>query len=66
MALHLTSVNYSLVYQVVFSMAKMIHLVMRSWFLAVNVVMTNSCANTTNSNTKGQNQFQTGLILLQR
>ena len=52
MALRITNFNYSLVSQVLFSMAKMIHLVMNSWFLAVNVVMTNSCANATNSNAK--------------
>ena len=51
-ASRITSFNYSLVFQVVFSMAKMIHLMMSGWFLAVNVVMTNSCANATNSNAK--------------
>ena len=52
MALRITSFNYSLVSQVVLSMAKKIHLVMSGWFLTVNVVMTNSCANATNSNAK--------------
>ena len=52
MALCITSFNYSLVSQVVFSMAKMIHFVMSDWFLVVNVVMTNSNANAMNSNAK--------------
>ena len=52
MASRITSFNYSLVSQVVLSMAKKkIHL-MRGWFLTVDVVMTNSCANATNSNAK--------------
>ena len=49
MASHITSFNYSLVSQVVFSMAKKIHLVMSGWFLTVNVVMTNSKAKATKS-----------------
>ena len=52
MALRIASFNYSLVSHVVFSMAKMIHLVMSGWFLAVSVIMTNSCANTMNSKAK--------------
>ena len=52
MASRITSFNYSLVSQVVLSMAKKIHLVMSGWFLTVNVVMTNSCANATTSNAK--------------
>ena len=35
--------------QVVFSMVKTVHLVMRSWFAAANVTMTNSIAKATNS-----------------
>ena len=57
MASCITSFNYSLVSQVVLSMAKKIHLVMSSWFLIVNVVMTNSCANATNSNAKLTNSI---------
>ena len=41
--------------QVVFSMVKTVHLVMRSWFVAANVTMTNLCANATNSNAKAPN-----------
>ena len=36
--------------QVVFSMVKTVNLVMRRWFVATNVTMTNLCANATNSN----------------
>ena len=52
MASHKTSSSYLVVSELVFSMAKMIHFMMSGWFLAVNVVMTNSCANTMNSNVK--------------
>ena len=52
MASRKTSSSYLVVSQVVFSMAKMIHFVMSGWFLAVNVAMTNFCANMTNSNAK--------------
>ena len=65
MALHITSSSYHVVSQVVFSMAKMIHLVMSGWFIAVNVIMTNSCTNVMNSNAK-VTQLQTGQILLQK
>ena len=65
MASCITSFNYSLVSQVVFSMAKKIHLLMRGWFFTVDVIMTNSCANTTNSNAKLQNQLQNQLNQLQ-
>jgi len=41
--------------QVVFSMVKMFHLVMRSWFIAANVTVMNFCANAMNSNTKVTN-----------
>ena len=41
--------------QVVFSMVKTVHLVMRSWFVAANVTMTNLFANATNSNAKPPN-----------
>ena len=51
MASHITSFNYSSVSSGILH-GKMIHLVMSSWFLAVNVIMTHSCANATNSNAK--------------
>ena len=53
----ITSSSYPVVSQVVFSMAKMIHLVMSGWFIAVNVVMTISCANAMNSSVKGTNSI---------
>ena len=49
MASLITSSSYPVVSQVLFSMAKMIHLVMSDWFIAVNVIMMNCCANVTNS-----------------
>ena len=36
-------------------MVKMVHLLMRSWFIATNVTVTIFCANATNSNTKVTN-----------
>ena len=47
-----TSSSYLMVSQVVFSMVKIIHLVMSGWFLTINVIMMNSCSNVTNSNAK--------------
>jgi len=41
--------------QVVFSMVKTVHFVMRSWFVAANVTMTNFCVSATNSNAKAPN-----------
>ena len=35
----------------------MIHLVMSSWFIAVNTIMTNSCVKATNSNAKPMNSI---------
>ena len=55
MALHITSSSYLVVSQVEFSMAKIIHLVMSGWFMAVNVIMMNPCANVTNSTSKATN-----------
>ena len=52
MALCKTSSSYLMVSQVVFSMVKIIHLVMSGWFLVINVIMMNSCANVTNSSAK--------------
>ena len=51
------SSSYPVVSQVVFSMAKMAYLVMSGWFIAVNVIMMNSCANATNSNAKVMNSI---------
>jgi len=39
----------------VFSMVKTIHLMMRSWFVAANVTVTNFCENTMNSSAKAPN-----------
>ena len=57
MASHVTSSSYPVVSQVVFSIVKMIHLVMSSWFIVVNVIMMNSCANVMDSDAKVANSI---------
>ena len=60
MASCITSFNYSLVSQVVLSMVKIIHLVMSSWFPAVNVVMMNSNVKATKSIAKAMKSIANG------
>jgi len=38
-------------------MVKIVHLVMRSWFVAANVTRTNFCASAMNSNAKAPNSI---------
>ena len=64
MASHITSSSYSVVSQVVFSMAKIIHLVMSGWFIAANATMTNYCVNATNSNAKVTNSIAKAMNLI--
>ena len=43
------------------TLAKKIHLVMSGWFLTINAVTTNSCANATNSNAKATKSIANGM-----
>ena len=55
-ASNVTSFTYPLVSQVIFFIVKINYLVMSDWFIADNVVVTNSCANATNAKQMNPNR----------
>ena len=60
MALRIKSFSHPLVSQMVCLVAKMVHLMICGWFIAVNINMTISCANVINSNAKVTNSIANG------